>query len=124
VIAVADTSALLAVVQNERGAAEVLRYESLLVSPVILAETLSKAAAKGYAPDAVGQDLEEIGVVALPMLPDDVRAVVALHRLARVSVSLADRFCLALAIERRQPVLTADRAWTSLGLPLDIRLIR
>lgn len=40
------------------------------------------------------------------------------------SSALADRACLALALDRDLPVLTADRVWTQLGLPLDIRLIR
>jgi len=38
--------------------------------------------------------------------------------------SLADRACLALAMERRLPVVTADRAWSGLGLDLDIQVIR
>ena len=39
-------------------------------------------------------------------------------------VSVADRFCLALGMTRNSPVLTADRPWKSLGLPVDIRLLR
>ena len=39
-------------------------------------------------------------------------------------ISLADRACLALAQELNLPVLTADRAWISLGIGVEIRLIR
>jgi PIN domain nuclease of toxin-antitoxin system len=41
-----------------------------------------------------------------------------------LGLSLADRCCLALAVTRRQPVLTADAAWRSLTADIDIVLIR
>jgi ribonuclease VapC len=42
----------------------------------------------------------------------------------RYGVSLADRFCLALAMQRRCPVLTADTIWKELGLPVEIEQLR
>jgi len=39
-------------------------------------------------------------------------------------LSLADRACLALAISRDLPVITADRAWARLGLPVEVVLTR
>jgi ribonuclease VapC len=39
-------------------------------------------------------------------------------------VSLADRFCLAFAMQRNCPVLTTDRPWKELGLPVDLRMLR
>jgi PIN domain nuclease of toxin-antitoxin system len=39
-------------------------------------------------------------------------------------ISMGDRFCLALAEELGLPVVTGDRRWKDLGLPLDVRLIR
>jgi ribonuclease VapC len=41
-----------------------------------------------------------------------------------LGLSLADRTCLAPAIERQAPLLTADRAWADLDLRMEIRLVR
>lgn len=42
----------------------------------------------------------------------------------KYGLSLADRACLALALEKSLPVLTADRAWQQLQLEVDIRVVR
>jgi PIN domain nuclease of toxin-antitoxin system len=39
-------------------------------------------------------------------------------------LSLGDRVCLALAIERVAKVYTADRAWKSIPLPIEIEVFR
>jgi PIN domain nuclease of toxin-antitoxin system len=39
-------------------------------------------------------------------------------------LSLGDRACLALAIERKATVYTTDRAWKSLSLGIEIEVIR
>jgi PIN domain nuclease of toxin-antitoxin system len=39
-------------------------------------------------------------------------------------ISLGDRFCLAFAMERKAPVLTTDKPWKSLGLPIELRFLR
>lgn len=41
-----------------------------------------------------------------------------------LGLSLGDRFCLALGLERNLPVITADRAWAGLDLGVEIQLIR
>jgi PIN domain nuclease of toxin-antitoxin system len=41
-----------------------------------------------------------------------------------LGLSLGDRACLALALGRGCPVLTADRAWAKLDIGVDIRVIR
>jgi len=41
-----------------------------------------------------------------------------------LGLSLGDRICLALAIERQCPALTADRNWANLKIGIPIQLIR
>lgn len=122
---VVDASALIALVQNEAGAERVAsEIQDAVVSPVILAECLSKLAARGYDPDTLRRNFLIAGLSVETVRPEDVGSVVSLHRLSKNNVSLADRFCLALALDRGLPVLTADRPWATLGLPLKIDLIR
>jgi ribonuclease VapC len=39
-------------------------------------------------------------------------------------LSLGDRACLALALRRRLKVLTADTAWATIPLEIEIEVIR
>jgi PIN domain nuclease of toxin-antitoxin system len=39
-------------------------------------------------------------------------------------LSLGDRACLALAIQRQATALTTDRAWKNLNLGIEIEVIR
>lgn len=122
---VIDTSALMALIKDEPGAEAVERsLPGALASPVIFAECLSKLANQGYDAEAARDDFLISGLEVPDFTVSDVAGVKALHALASRGVSLADRFCLALALDRRLPVLTADRPWADLGLPIEIRLIR
>ena len=122
---VIDTSALMAFIKHEPGGDGVAaQLGDGIVSPVIFAETLGKLAAQGFDAEAVRRDLLAAGLRVETFGLDEVPSVVALQWLANGRISLADRICLALAIDRSLPVLTGDREWSSLGLPLDVRLIR
>jgi PIN domain nuclease of toxin-antitoxin system len=122
---VLDASSLIALVKNEPGADRVERaMPQSVVSAVVMAETLSKLALLGYDAARARTDFATAGMEVVDFGEDAIASVVTLHRLARQDVSLADRICLALALDRRLPVLTADRAWARLGLPLTIELIR
>ncbi len=98
---VIDSSALIAFVRGEPGADRVATaLNGAVVSAVILAESLSKLAGFGYDPNTVRVDLVAAGLNVAAFEPADVAAVVALHQLSKRRVSLADRFCLALALDR------------------------
>jgi PIN domain nuclease of toxin-antitoxin system len=125
VTCVIDASAIIALIHREPGADKVAEViGGAIASAVIYAECLSKLASRGHDPDRLGPQLLATGLSVAEVRAEDVRAVVALHHLAKRNVSLADRFCLALALDRGLPLYTADRPWAALDLPVDLRLIR
>jgi ribonuclease VapC len=122
---VIDSSALIAFVQQEVGGDRVAaEIDGGVVSAVIFAECLSKLAERGLDPNQLTSRFLAAGMLIAPVGMDDIPTVVALHKLSKSGISLADRFCLALALDRGLPTMTADRPWAGLGLPLEIELIR
>ncbi len=128
---VLDSSALLAFLREERGAA--LVEESLagaVVSAVNWAETLTKLFDLGQDAEAIANRLTQGGVVgqALLIWPLDDALARETARLRGptkgAGLSLGDRACLALGRTLRLPVLTGDRSWKSLGLGIEVRPIR
>ena len=126
---VLDASAVLALLQGEPGA-DVVRDALTTgargtIGAVNLAEVITKLIDKGWAPQIAAQALDDLPCDVLSM--DRAAAIQAgmLHaRLRRRDISLADSFCIALAAAEQVPVLTADRAWATLGLDVEVQLIR
>ena len=57
----------------------------------------------------------------------DTQAETAAHlwsQTQHLGLSLADRACLALALDKSLPVLTTDRVWQQLELTLEVRVVR
>ena len=122
---VIDSSALLALVKGETGADRVLEViGDAVASPVILAECLGKAGRFGYDVDATESMLMDVGLRLSTVEIADIRLVAQLHARPDRNISLADRFCLALAMRLSLPLVTGDRPWAALGLPIDLRFIR
>jgi ribonuclease VapC len=124
--AVLDASALLAVMLNEPGADVVeVHFERAVISAVNLAEVGAKMIERGAALELLEAEIRaaEITVVAF-----DAAQAMESARLRPATkergLSLGDRACLALAARTDRIVLTSDRDWTEVRLPLDIRLIR
>ena len=123
---VLDASALLALLFEEPGHDRVaLAADRAAVSTVNLAEVLTRFARAGHPVAAVLANLSTFAIEWVPFDEAHAGEVAALWPKTRhAGLSLADRACLALALDRGLPVLTADRVWAELGLPVDIRLIR
>jgi PIN domain nuclease of toxin-antitoxin system len=124
---VLDATALLTVLQQEAGAEVVLPVlHGALMSSVNWCEVVQKAAARGV---AVGRhmrrDVEAVGVLIVPFEADDAEAAAAIWSAApRAGLSLGDRACLALALERGAVALTTDRTWASLPLGVAVEVVR
>ena len=122
---VIDSSALLALIKREPGFDRVYDViNDAVASPVILAETLGKAERFGHETDPTEAMLMGAGLRLSDVNINDIRLVARLHARKGLSISLADRFCLALAMRLSLPVVTADRPWAALGLPVELRFIR
>jgi ribonuclease VapC len=123
---VLDASAVLAYLFGETGHAEVAGHlESACLSAVNLAEVLGRVARDGHDPRVVARGIAKGGVEIVPFTRAHAAAAASLlARTRRRGLGLADRACLALAMARRIPVLTADRTWSGLELDIAVHLVR
>jgi len=122
--AVMDASAVLAWIFDERGADTVEEVLSASgISAVNFAEVLHVASSRRYSPDDLDTDLAAYGLVLLPFGGDEARSVLDVKRAEErvgVSLSLADRCCLATAIVYDLPAVVSDGEWDLLDLPIEV----
>ena len=129
---VLDASALLAWLQGEPGTPIVRAAlnDQAVISVVNWAEVLTKLADLGHDPEQVLITMGRGGVLGNNLLLWSMDAELALDvaklRTAtrQLGLSLADRACIALGQRLRLPILTTDRAWKTLRLPVRIQVIR
>ncbi|MEO8802802.1 MAG: type II toxin-antitoxin system VapC family toxin [Rudaea sp.] len=121
-----DASALLAFLFTERGHEQVAaQLDASCISTVNLTEVASRFARDGHDPRALCRRIVGSPIEIVPFLAGDAEIAAALTPLTQEhGLSLGDRACLALAMSRQIPALTANRAWASLDLPVTVQLIR
>ncbi len=124
--AVLDASALLAFLHAEPGGERVSRVlDGGLVSTLNWAEVLQKSLHRQAEIDGMQQEFMDIGLVFEPFSASQAEIAARIWVETRqLGLSLADRACLALALELEAEVLTADRTWADLDLGPRIVLIR
>lgn len=124
---VLDASAVLALVHDEPGA-DLVEGElaGSALSAVNLAEVVGTLVDAGVPSRSLRSLLKAAGVQIEPLTEPDAELAGALRAVdGGRRLSLGDRCCLALALRQRSAVvLTADRAWAELDLPVTVRLIR
>ncbi len=120
---VIDASAMLAFLHAERGYDRVgAAISNGVMSVVNFAEVLQKFVRNGKPIEGVAARLMGVGLTIDRPAEDDAPLVARLGQLK--DLSLGDRFCVAAGARLKMPVLTADRAWASLELPVAVELIR
>lgn len=123
---VLDASALLAMLQRESGAQCVAeRLPGAVLSSVNWSEVVQKCVARRITIDGLEEGLGAAGMTVAPFTSRQAEIAGALwYRTQPHGLSLADRACLAVALERDALVLTCDRAWADVALDLEIEVIR
>jgi len=119
---VLDASALLAVMLDERGAEKVREFlPSAMIGTVNLAEVVAKLQERGAPDEDIDRNVARLG---LPVIPLDEAQAMAAGKLRgatkSLGLSLGDRACLALAMARGLPAVTADRGWSSLDIGAEV----
>lgn len=122
---VLDSSAILAVMLAEPGSEIVEPFLSdALVSTVNIAEVFGKLTEKNLLTGTTKSDFQQLGVEIVDYDFEQAIKAAELRPLTRhLGLSLGDRSCLALAILRGVPAVTADRDWKSLSF-CTVELIR
>lgn len=120
---VLDASAILAHVLDEPGGEKARdSFDEGVVSAVNLSEVVARLVRDGVPETtAIAQVADyDFTVRGATRSQAESAGALATHK----PLSLGDRFCVALASELNLPVVTADRIWASLGLPVPVELIR
>jgi ribonuclease VapC len=124
--AVLDASAVLAHLFAERGGEKVLaQLNGSMISAVNWAEVVERAIVYGMESESLRSQFEQTGARVVAVEAEHAEYAARLHRATRpAGLSLADRICFALAASRGSAVMTADRAWATIDLGVEVRLIR
>ena len=123
---VLDSSAIIAVLRGEPGSEQVHSVMTGgLLCTVNLAEVHSRLLTLGIPKHQAWTRILNLECEDCPFTVQLARTAAELIPITRpFGLSLGDRACLALAIERKAKVYTTDRAWKELALGIEIEVIR
>ena len=125
---VLDSSAVIALIQQEPGAKVVERHlESATISLVNYAEIIGYFAKRGLDRPGIHELLDEFPAERIPLDEEQAVQVGLIEPMTRAyGLSLADRACLILARTLDCPAVTGDRQWAKAAplLSVEVELIR
>ena len=121
---VLDASAVLALLFDEPGAAKVRqRIHGGLLGTTNMAEILAKLVDRGLPIDEAAKAIGMLGMEVVPFFEVHAQTSSAMRLSTRsVGLSLGDRACLALALERDLPALTAERRWPEIADAVGVKV--
>jgi PIN domain nuclease of toxin-antitoxin system len=125
--AVFDASAILALIQQERGASKLTPeiQDTAAVCSVNMAEVQGKLILKGWDPDTAWEDALSRDSNVEPLTESQAKQAGTLVRSTKpYGLSVGDRSCLALAIALKAPVYTTEQSWRNLKVGVPIYVIR
>lgn len=121
-----DASALLALINQEHGAEVVEKHlPHAIMSSVNVAEAAAIL-------KQIGMPIEEFKILINSLIPQIIPfsleqaylSAILQEQTKSFGLSLGDRACLSLGEMEQAVVLTADKIWLKLNLPIKIELIR
>jgi ribonuclease VapC len=123
---VLDASAVIALMHGEKGHEIVRRHlEGAMILAINYSEVLKKAVEGGGSLNAAHYHLENL---SLTVVPFDEHLAVKTAELwtagRKAGLSMADRACIALAIDRKAKVITADKDWKKTGIDVAMVMFR
>jgi len=125
-VTIADASAILALLKREPlGKLDPRRLFRATISAVNLSEVLERLCSGGLSEAEAGAAVAELSLRVADFDEPQARLAAYLRpQTRRAGLSLGDRACLALALHLSRPVITADRAWASLDIGVEVVVIR
>jgi PIN domain nuclease of toxin-antitoxin system len=123
---VLDASAVLCLLQEEKGAERVARaLPAAVIGAVNYAEVVGKLVESGIDGATADGLMDTLQLKVIPFDRIQARLAGALRATTRkLGLSLGDRACLALAAVESATALTCERVWTKFEAPCKIEALR
>ncbi|MBC5795987.1 MAG: PIN domain-containing protein [Sphaerospermopsis kisseleviana] len=123
---VLDASAILALLNEEPGSEEVLKFiDKAAISTVNLSEVIAKLADAGIPENDIILIINNLNLEVIDFNEEQALKAGILRPITKsIGLSFGDRACLALGIILNQPVLTTDRLWSNINVGVEVRILR